>query len=156
MATVKAEGMSEVMAMLEVLPERAEGVIKKGVYEGAGYYDQKIREAISGLKGDTQKGWLSDVQVKGLLDGLYITKMKNDDGYINVTISFNGYNKVSTKKYPNGHPNLMIARATEGGAYWHEPHPFIKPILNKTKKEAIRLTSESIKSSIAEIVENGG
>ncbi len=94
---------------------------------------------------------------QGLLDGLGVSPMQEDKGYINVKIGFDGYNDLKTKKYPKGQPNVMIARTLESGSSIAEKRPFVRPAGNRVRKQAeakmAEVLDEGIKKSMEGAVE---
>lgn len=87
---------------------------------------------------------LSEEQKKGLLDGFGVSRMQDDSGYKNVKLGFDGYNSVKTKKYPNGQPNVLIARVTESGSSYQQKTPFVRPAVNASRKEALEKGREAV------------
>ena len=112
------------------------------------YYERdKIRENIQALPAQPdsygliayRNKWsapLTDTAKRGLLEGLGITTMEDDNGFYNVKIGFDGYNELRTRKYPKGQPNQLIARSIESGTSISEKRPFVTPAIRATRKEA--------------------
>ena len=108
MAKLSFPGLSEYELVLSRLGEKTEEIAGKAVYEGAAIVADEIRKGIEGLPivsgfGTEEKplpGGVTQSQKKGLLNGLGISKIRNDYGYINVKIGFDDYNSTMTKKYP--------------------------------------------------------
>ena len=142
--------------------ENAAAMCGKTVYEMAGIVADKIAANIDampyvsdaeGLKRYTQKGKadLTYSEKKGLQESLGISKMQDDGGYRNVKIGFDGYNDVKTRKYPNGQPNVMIARAIESGSSVRDKKPFVRPAVNAAKSECLKRAQEIITEEINKI-----
>ena len=82
-------------------------------------------------------------QKEGIINGLGIAHFRNDGGFINVKIGVDGYNNVKTKKYPNGQPNAMIARAVESGTSFRNKSPFIAPAVSSSRGAAERAMADT-------------
>ena len=104
-------GIDNYIQQLQDLEFATDDILGRAIYIGAGIITDAIRTNIQALP----KSVCSDVQKEGLLSGLGISRMQADNGYFNVKVGFDGYNKHITKKYPRGHANAMIARSIESG-----------------------------------------
>lgn len=71
---------------------------------------------------------------------------------MNVKLGFDGYNTVKTNSYPNGQPNVMIARAIESGSSIRDKHPFVRPAVNAAKKECLKKAEEVVNEEISKIM----
>lgn len=148
MATIEFGGIEEYRARLTKLNVNINAVIKKAVYPAADIVADEIRKAVEALPEISEKeaiiGWktsepvngVTPEQKKGLLDGLYLSKFQEKDGFIYVSCGFNGYNDVKTAEYPKGQPNSLIARAIESGSSARPRKPFIRPAVNRVAKAA--------------------
>lgn len=135
----------------------------RAVYEMANIAADKIRENINamhyisdaeGLKryANGEKAELTYSEKKGLQEGFGISSMQNNGGYMNVKLGFDGYNTVKTNSYPNGQPNVMIARAIESGSSIRDKHPFVRPAVNAAKKECLKKAEEVVNEEISKIM----
>lgn len=120
-----------------------DGVIGKTVYAGAAVVADSVRRAIQALPvgdGRAQGGGLVDTvtlpQKAGLLDGFGISRMKDDDGFVNVKLGFDGYNSTRTEKYPRGQPNALIARSVNRGTTFRKKTKFVDKAVNSARKSA--------------------
>jgi HK97 gp10 family phage protein len=102
-------------------------------------------------RGEIRSG-LRSVQKAGLSASLGVAPIRNDSGFINVKVGFDGYNNMHTKQYPNGQPNAMIARSIESGTSIMQAHPFVGPAVSKTRKQAEKIMEQSIDKSINRIM----
>lgn len=158
MAKWTMEGMSDYIAYLQRIGVETDEIINVGIYAMAEVVTDKIRENLNALPTVTnaaniatyRKGYsrLSDVEKEGLLDGLGISPMQDDNGYKNVKVGFDGYNSVKTKEYPKGQPNVLIARITESGSSYREKSPFIRSALRQTQNEALKKGQEAIEKKL--------
>lgn len=147
MATLKVNGMAEYERMLSQLASAAsvQAVCGAAIYAGAEVVADAIREEIDTIPkvSAKQKGTessklqgITSLQNQGLKDGFGITKMRNDDGYYNVKLGFDGYNAVKTKKYPNGQPNVLIARSVVSGTSFRAKNDFVGRAIRRARKQA--------------------
>lgn len=144
MATFQFGGIDNYIKQLNKLQQSAkDGVVGKTVYAGAAVVADSVRRAIQALPvgdGRAQGGGLVDTvtlpQKAGLLDGFGISRMKDDDGFVNVKLGFDGYNSTRTEKYPRGQPNALIARAVNSGTTFREKTKFVDKAVSSAKKDA--------------------
>lgn len=120
-----------------------DGVIGKTVYAGAEVVADSVRSAIQALpvgSGQASGNELVDTvtlpQKAGLLDGFGISRMKDDNGFVNVKLGFAGYNATRTPKHPRGQPNALIARAVNSGTTFRKKTRFVDKAVNSAKKAA--------------------
>lgn len=136
-------GITKYIASLDDLRIHTKEIVGRSIYEGAKPVADAIRQGIRGIPIDSRRyvrsGQLRGIsrqQKQGLLDGFGITKMRTDGGKTNVKIGMDGYNSQTTRKYPRGQPNALIARSVESGTSFRAKHPFIAPAIRKTRKTA--------------------
>lgn len=157
MAKFIFNGINEYIAELQALEKNASPAIGKAIYNGAGWVADCIREAVLMLPVDRrwyvkgQRDGIHPDQKEGLLDGLGISKIRNDNGYKNVKIGFDGYNKIRTERWPNGQPNVLVARATESGTSFLPKYGTISQTVRESKKECERIMRETIDEEIQNI-----
>ena len=70
------------------------------------------------------------------MDGFGISRLKDDDGFVNVKLGFDGYNSTKTEKYPNGQPNVLIARSVNSGTTFRKKTKFVDKAVDSAKKAA--------------------
>lgn len=140
MGTIRIRGMEEYELLINRLNANMTEIIEAGVYEGAKVLADAVRVEIEALPIDN--GWgtpdhmingVKRVQKDGLLESFGVSPMRDERGFINVHIGFDGYNDLVTKRWPNGQPNAMIARATESGTSFSKKIPFIKRAVRNAK-----------------------
>lgn len=146
-------GLDEYLAQLGNLSERADGLAGRAIYEGAKIVADQIRKNIESLpvQDGPVKGKRRDPypdEKEGLLAGLGVAKKKVSDGFINVKIGMDGYNNRVTTKYPQGHPNAMIARTINAGSTFMNRHPFITSAVNNSRAAAQEKMKEIIEEGI--------
>lgn len=144
MAKITFPGLNDYELMISRLSKGVDDIAGKAIYAGAGIVADAIKENIKALPivrgyGTTENplpGGVTAPQKAGLIDGLGISPMQNDAGYLNVKIGFDGYNATKTDKYPQGQPNQLVARGVESGTSWKQKKPFIRPAINASKSRA--------------------
>lgn len=148
------KGIDDYLAQLGNLEYKSEEMIKRAVYPAAGIVADAIKSNISTIPNRPPKGndgILAD-QRRGLEEGLGVAPFKNDNGYINVKIGFDGYNQHKTKTYPNGQPNAMIARAIESGTSFSPKHRFVSQAVSKSKGEAEETMKKELDKQIERVM----
>lgn len=152
--------MKEYELRLSQLAAATPEVAGKIIYAGAGVITDAIRESIKGLpvvRGVTATeqdpiDGITATQKRGLLDGLGISPMQVTGGFYNVKIGFDGYNQTKTKKFPQGQPNQMIARAVESGTTLRKKHPFVRPAVKSSRKAAEQAMTDTADREIKRIM----
>lgn len=162
MAKYQMRGLEEYAQYLQRIGANTPEICGKAVYAMADIVADQVRENITklptvteaealGAYRATETTDLTKAQKKGLEDGFGISPMQNDNGYYNVKLGFDGYNKVKTRKYPQGQPNAMIARAVESGSSVRKKNPFIRRAVNATQKRAVEKGKQVADQEIAKI-----
>lgn len=144
MAKITFPGLNDYESMISRLSKGVDDIAGKAIYAGAGIVADAIKENIKALPivrgyGTTENplpGGVTAPQKAGLIDGMGISPVQNDAGYLNVKIGFDGYNATKTDKYPQGQPNQLVARGVESGTSWKQKKPFIRPAINASKSRA--------------------
>lgn len=144
MATIKFKGLEAYEKKLSRLSKEVEKIAGAAVYDGAGVVADEIRKNIQslpivkgyGTSSSPLPGGVTTAQKSGLLEGLGISPMQDDNGFYNVKIGFDGYNRTKTKTYPQGQPNQLVARGLESGTSWKQKRPFVRPAVTRTRKQA--------------------
>lgn len=140
MAKLKFKGLEEYEKQLLKLKEISPECIGKAIHDGAGIVADAVKQSISGLPiderhvkdGEMLTG-ITRQQKAGLIDGFGIAPLKDDNGYLNVKLGFDGYNNVKTKSFPNGQPNSMIARSVNSGTSFRQRIPFVDSTVSANK-----------------------
>lgn len=137
-------------------------IIEKAVAKGAAPIADACKANLNGLASGTndeaiqawrdgEKAILSDVQKEGLINSMGLAPMRNENGYINTKLGFDGYNEVVTKRWPKGQPNALIARVLESGSSAMDKQPFIRSAVSAKKKEAEKIMQETLDEEIKKI-----
>lgn len=164
MAKYQFTGLEEYARYLQRIGANTPEICGSAVYAMADIVADKVRDNLNALPTVTefealesfkkgQKVGLTNAQKKGLQEGFGISSMQNDNGFYNVKLGFDGYNKVETRQYPKGQPNALIARATESGSSVRDKTPFMRPAVTATRKEAIEKAKVVVSMKIYQIKE---
>ena len=156
-------GAEEYALKLAKLGGASKGITKKAVYQAADVVADAVKANLQAMPvvdnnynvyayKQHKKARMSEAQRDGLVESFGISKMQDDGGYINVKLGFDGYNSIRTQQYPQGQPNVLIARIYENGGSTAEKQPFIKPALNKTRKAAQQKMAEIIDSEMSKLM----
>ena len=144
MATMTFQGIDAYAEQINRLSDKAEGMIKRAVYDGAAVVMTAVVSEINGLPVIENKyrvttlpmHGVTETQKQGLLAGVGLAKMQNQNGFIHTKLGFTGYNGVRSPKYPHGQPNALIARAVNSGSSVRVKIPFINRAVNAAKAQA--------------------
>ena len=152
------QGFDEYMKQLNELAVKTTGIVKRAVYEGAAVVANEVRNAVASLPVSDKnppKGeplGILRYERDGLIEGLGLAAMKDDNGFIYTHIGFDGYNRLKSKKYPNGHPNSMIARSIESGSSVRAKHPFMAKALKAARENSINAMRVQMDTDIHNII----
>lgn len=155
MAKIEFIGIDEYMRQLSTLGKSSQALCKRALYDGAAVLADTVRDEIEKLPTTDRYG---DPQLplgkekEGLLEGLGIARMKENDGRISTRVDFDGYNTLKSKKYPNGHPNSMIARAINSGTSRRPKNPFMARAVKKAREKAQKAMAARMDADINEIM----
>jgi len=161
MATITFKNGDDYLFKLSKLEAASRDEICGGaIYAGAAIVTDAIRSELEALPTDEGFGTpekplkgLKTVQKEDLLKSLGIASMKDDGtGFLNVKIGFDGYNRLTTKKWPRGQPNQMIARAAESGTTFLLKNEFVKRAARKSRKKALAIMEKKVQEGIEKIM----
>lgn len=150
------KGMDEYLQKLGNLELRAPESIGKAIYKGADIVADAVKANINNMPVEDQYSeritGIKSIQKIGLIKSFGIAKMRDDNGYYNVKLGFDGYNALKTKKYPQGQPNAMIARTFESGNSFTKKIPFVAPAVRATKDAAELKMAQIIDAETSKIM----
>ena len=150
------KGMDEYLQKLGNLELRAPESIGKAVYKGADIVADAVKANINNMPVEDQYSeritGIKSIQKIGLIKSFGIAKMRDDNGYYNVKLGFDGYNALKTKKYPQGQPNAMIARTFESGNSFTKKIPFVAPAVRATREAAEQKMAQVIDTEISKVM----
>lgn len=155
MAKIEFTGIDEYMKQLETLGKSSQGLCKRALYDGAAVLADTIRNEIEALPttdvNEDPQGIL-EYEKDGMLEGLGVARMKEDDGRISTRVDFDGYNRLRSKSYPNGHPNSMVARAINSGTSKRKKNPFMARAVKKAREKAQQAMAARMDADIKNIM----
>lgn len=146
---------------LSALAAGSEEIATRALFEAADVVADKVRANIEGLPeenfryltGDDIFDGVPPTQKKDLLDSFGVTPIQRDaNGVLTVKIGFDGYGRFPTKTYPNGLPNQLLACSIESGSSWRRKHPFVRPAVTATRKEALEVMQKVIDEETEKIM----
>jgi len=162
MPSIKMDGLDEVFARLKALGNGSaiEDVQKQAVYEGMRVIKEEVVALIRALPeqaGYTKDGSPRNVIKKSekeeLIKHIGISAMETKDGTVNNSVSFDGYTSLTTKKYPNGVPAILIARSINSGSSVRQKQPFMRQARAATKSKAIAAATKAAEEALAKLSE---
>ena len=158
MAKIQFEGIDEYIAQLEKIYGDTEEIIGAAIYQGAGVVMKSVVNAIEEIQTDERFGTPENktvgpnsYQKEGLRRSIGIAKMRKDGSFWNVKIGFSGYNKITTKTWPSGQPNAMVARSVESGTSWMQKQPFMRKAEQSSRSRCEKVMSETVDKEIQRI-----
>lgn len=133
-------GFIDLEMQLSQLEGRSVEIGKKAVTAGAGVLADQVRLNL-------KKNLASSRYTTGdLIGSLGVTHADVDKkGVINAKVGFSGYDR-------KGVANQLKARVIESGSSTQKKKPFLRPAINKTKKQVEQTMQEIIDNEIQKIV----
>lgn len=162
MGTFRVRGFCELEERISRLSAATrDSVIGPGLYAGAEIMADAFRQEVEHLPTAGGHGspehplaGPSVIQKEALAASLGVTPMQQDRrGVYNIKIGFDGYNRVRTKRWPNGQPNQMIARAVESGTTFMRANSFMKKAVSKHRRAALEKMKQTMEEKIEEIMQ---
>lgn len=149
-------GLNEYLAKLGNLEMRALDQLEEAAEKGGDVVADAIRAELNAVPADDRyaaegqiKSGPTSIQKKGLQVSFGIAPVKNENGFVNVKVGFDGYNAAHTKKFPRGQPNAMIARSVVKGTTFMKKSDFVSRGTRKSKDKAELAMKQSIDMSIS-------
>ena len=138
-----SDGIDNYIRQLQSCADKTEDIIKRSAWEGARIVMDTVKAEAStipviakGQKSGTLTG-LSAVQKADVIASLGISHFREDGNFTNVKIGSDGYNRVKTKRWPQGQPNAMIIRSLEQGTSFLTAYPFVSRAVSKSRAKCI-------------------
>lgn len=155
MAKITLYGFDAYARKLENLEREIAAIEGEAIYLAAGIVADEVKASIDEIHpdgtSDYEKRTLA-VQKEGLKESFGIAPMRDDDGYKNVRLGFDGYNGIKTKKYPKGQPNIMIARSINSGTSWRAKQPFFDKAVRRIRARAEATMKTTIEEKMEKIM----
>lgn len=155
--------VDNLVRQLEELADKSEEMCKRAIYEGGDVVGDEMKRLIKGIptvedfkQGSSERqivGGTKD-QIDGLIESMGLAPIQYYGHGLNTKIGFDGYNDVKTKKYPNGQPNMMIARSINAGTSFRRAYPFVERCGRNAKLPAEAAMAASLQGAIDSIVNN--
>lgn len=138
MAKFKFEGMDEYITTLgRIGGKQAEKIIKYAVYPGAGLVADAVRAAVDP----------SHRESGDLAKSLTLATMRNDNGFINTKLMFDGYDS-------KGVPNAIKAAALESGtSRGQKATHFISKAVKSVQDRAVDAMANALDEKLGQIME---
>ena len=155
MAKIEFVGIDAYFEQLNKLGNKTTGLCKRALYDGAAVLADAVRSEVQALPvtdRNTEPQQVLSYERDGLLAGLGIAKMKDDGGVVSTRVDFDGYNRLKSKTYPNGHPNSMIARAINSGTSKRPKNPFMNRATRAARAKAEAAMAARMDADIEEIM----
>ena len=145
--SISFPGLNAYMNQIAALNKNSLDIVKGATAAGAKIVADACKAELGGLpatsNGYAIQAWikgektvLTVEQKAGLLESMGLAPIRNDGGFINTKLGFDGYNAVKTTKWPNGQPNALIARSVNSGSSVVEKDPFMQRVESGTRKKA--------------------
>lgn len=154
-------GLDEMVRRLEDLGAKSEDIMNKALYAGLKVMADGLKEEIRALPEDhgykrvpkvPPRNVVGSHDKNDLISHMGISHFRSETGRVYARISFNGYGEIKTKKYPNGRPVVLIARAINSGSSVRMKHPFIKPAIAKHRDAAL----DAMRRAVEQEINNSG
>ena len=139
MAKISFPGFESYEKALRELGADADKICKAAVYDGAAIVADAIRASYY-----SQPHPYSE-HGNEVIKSMTLSKIRNDDGYVNTKVGFVGYDSEGTA-------TAIIARTLESGNSHQKKKPFIRPAVNRVKEAAIRAMGDKIDKMTKQIV----
>lgn len=143
MPTLDFPGIAEYTKQLEALGRGAEAACNLALFDGAKILADAVQEEIDTIPK------LDPRDRKGLHDGLGIARFWAEKGSVLTKIGWEGYNSWKTKRWPNGKPNALIARAQIRGTSWIRPNRFTARAARKANAACVEAMRKRLDAEIA-------
>lgn len=155
MAKITLYGFDAYARKLENMEREIAAIEGEAIYLAAGIVADEVKASIDEIHpdgtSDYEKRTLT-VQKEGLKESFGIAPLRDDSGYKNVRLGFDGCNKIKTKKYPKGQPNIMIARSINSGTSWRAKQPFFDKAVRRVKAKAEATMKTTIEEKMEKIM----
>lgn len=148
MATIRFKRGDEYLLKLERLGSSTDEITRRALYEGAKVVADAVKLNIKGLSIDYREQYI----LRDLEESFGITPMRSASGGWEVKLGFDGYGSRKTKKYPQGLPNRLAARAIESGTSFRPKKPFVRPAVNAARNTCREAMKQQIDEDIQKIM----
>lgn len=143
MATISFPGMEAYLKSFDKIASEVPRIENQALFDGAGLLADAVAQEIDGLNE------LNKIQRRDLRKGMGIAGFWTEQGATVTKIGFEGYNSIKTRRWPNGQPNAMIARALIRGTSWMRANRFTARAAKKAREACIRAMQERVAREFA-------
>lgn len=153
MAKITFYGFDDYALKLQHLEKKISQIEGEAIYSAAGIVADEVKASIDEIHAEyAYEIRTVEVQKKGLKEGLGIATIRDDGGFRNVRVGFDGYNDVKTRKYPKGQPNIMIARSYNSGSSWRSKQPFFDKAVRRVRAKAEEIMKTTVEGKIDKLM----
>lgn len=146
MPTVEFAGIEKYTRQLEALGRGAEAACNLALYDGAQILADAVQAEIDTIPD------MDPRDRQGLHDGLGIARFWAEKGSVLTKIGWEGYNSWRTRRWPNGKPNALIARAQIRGTSWIRPNRFTARAARKANAACVEAMRKRLDAEIAKTI----
>lgn len=147
-------GLEEYLAKLGNLSMKSLETCEKAAEAGGAIVADAIRGELDAVPtdetyahGETKRNGPRAIEKVGLQNSFGVAPVRDDNGYVNVKVGFDGYNKL-------GEPNPMIARSVVKGTSFMKPNNFVNKGVRKSREKAEETMRVTVDEQIEAIMNN--
>ena len=145
MAKMQVKGLDELIKKVEEAGKDPEELVKRALWEGAGLMADTIRAGVASIPTGERRE-ITETEQAGLLKGIGISHMREENGSVSVVIGFNGTNA-------DGKRNTTIMRRVESGSTSVRKHPTVRPAKNRARAAALEAMRAQFEKDMKELFE---
>ena len=145
-------GLTEYLAKLGNLSSKSMDVCEKAAKEGGKIVADVIRGELNAIPTDDKHGTIDrrkagprTIEKVGLQKSFGVAPVRDDRGYVNVKVGFDGYNA-------RGKANAMVARSVVKGTSFMRPNNFVAKGTNKSREAAEQKMKQTVDQEIQKIM----
>ena len=147
-------GLEEYLSKLGNLASKSEEVCEKAAEAGGEIVADAIRSELNAIPtdeswahGEVRRKGPRAIEKTGLQNSFGVAPVRNDRGYVNVKVGFDGYNAL-------GEPNPMIARSVVKGTSFMKPNNFVNKGVRKSREKAEQKMKATVDEKIYAIIKD--
>lgn len=147
------------MQLCKLTINQTKRILGRTIYPGGGIMYRYAMQATQslpverkGFKHSGRRTGITQEQKDGLIESLGIAPINDKRWGFNVKIGFDGYNKrCVTKRWPQGQPNMMVARSINGGTSFLQPTYFMDKAVQRAIGEVTHAMEMQFDEELYEI-----
>lgn len=152
------QGLDDLITDLDKLADETLNVVEAGVFKGAGVVADVYRKEIEAIPidergfvrpGEEMLHGITSQQKAGLLKNMGISPYRHSINTTTKKVGVDGYNNIKTKKFPNGQPNIVVARSICAGTSFRRKFNFAQKAKSGSRDKAVETMTETLKEEIA-------